>query len=285
MSIDPLQAIGSQVSSGRFNWAARDSMAYNLSVGAGHDPVSPLELQYVMGERMKVVPSFAVIAGSCGVQNPDRVPGLNFDMRRMLHGEHEVELLRPIDAAGSVRTEGRVVEVYDKGDAALAILESTSTDENGDVVFVNRYSLFLRGAGGFGGPASPDRPKPVRPDREPDAAIKVETLPQQALLYRLNGDLNPIHADPEAADRAGFPRPILHGLATFGITCRAVVNEFLNGDVAAVGKYRARFASVVYPGETLRVNVWESGAHLDIEVTVPARNATVLKFGAMELVG
>jgi acyl dehydratase len=174
-----------------------------------------------------------------------------------------------------VETTARVTRVYDKGKGALVIIETTSTTDAGEVLCVNRFSSFIRGEGGFGGDPGPTLADP-RPQRDPDLVVERPTLPQQALLYRLSGDRNPLHADPAYVARGGFDRPILHGLCSYGIACKAVVDEVLDGDVGAVAGYRARFAGVVFPGETLVERIWQEGEEIVFEVMTKERETPVL---------
>ncbi|MDQ0382823.1 MaoC/PaaZ C-terminal domain-containing protein [Amycolatopsis thermophila] len=285
MAIDVNKAVGASAGSAKTTWSERDVVLYQLGLGAGADPLSERDLAYVLEDRLRVLPSYAVIPGSEGVRGLTDVPGLEFDHTKMLHGEHEIELFEPLPTAATVSTEGRVAAIYDKGSAALTVLEATSTSEDGRPLFVNRFSLFMRGAGGFGGPKSPPAEGGPLPQRAPDVVAPVPTLPQQALLYRLNGDVNPVHSDPRIAAKAGFDRPILHGLCTFGIVCKATVDGVLDGDTARVRRFRARFAGVVFPGETITVRCWREGTIVRVLARVEDRDADVLTNGILEVTG
>ncbi len=174
----------------------------------------------------------------------------------MLHGEQDIEIHRPIPTSAEVENETRLAGIYDKGKAALIVLEVATKLKGGEPLFTNRFSIFARGEGGFGGEAGP-KPSNEAPSRAADASFESKTTPNQALLYRLSGDKNPLHADPDFASMGGFDKPILHGLCTFGIACKSIVDGMLDGDVKKVARYQVRFAGVVYPGR--------DGRHLGVE--------------------
>jgi acyl dehydratase len=234
----------------------------------------------VYEQGLTVLPTFAVVPGLKAIGNPTDFPGIDFDMSRLLHAEHEVRVNGPIATRGSLTSTTRVAEVWDKGKNALVVLEVNSADEDGQVRFINRLTMFLRGEGGFGGEPGPDTTVAV-PDRSPDHTLRSSTHPAQALLYRLSGDLNPLHADPEFARKAGFDAPILHGLCSYGVVCKAIVDAVLAGSVERVRSYRTRFSGVVSPGDALTTSVWEDGDRLLFTSTVGDR--PVLTNGVMEL--
>jgi acyl dehydratase len=211
------------------------------------------------------------------------LPGLDVDLSQLLHGEQEIQLHDLLPPEGEVRVDARVADVFDKGKAALLILESvTSAAADGRRLCTNRFAMYFRGEGGFGGdsgPATRDEP----PDRPADATFSVPTMPQQALLYRLSGDRNPLHCDPGFAAKAGFDRPILHGLCAYGVVCKAVVDRVLDGAVGRVSGYRARFAGVVFPGETVEVSVWDEGDRLLVGATSKERGTPVLSNAVVTL--
>ena len=208
------------------------------------------------------------------------VPGLEFNPATLLHGEQEIEIHQPLPSQASFTTEGRIADIFDKGKAALVIVENVSKDESGAPLFTNRMSLFLRGEGGFGGPSGPKAGN-AKPDREPDGVVELPTLPQQALLYRLNGDKNPLHADPEFAKMGGFDTPIIHGLCSYGIACKGIVDHVLDGDTERVKAYAARFAGVAFPGETYRIAHWKEGDRILLEVTSKQRDAVIISNAAV----
>jgi acyl dehydratase len=231
-----------------------------------------------------VLPTFAVVAQSVHVFEPPRVeyPGISIELAKVLHGTQRIDVHRPLPIEAKARATSRVKGVYDKGSAAVIETETLVTDLDGAPLWTNTSSIFARGEGGFGGDRGPAGP-PGPPDREPDAVIVTPTLPQQALWYRLLGDRNPLHSDPDFAAAAGFPRPILHGLCTYGMTCKAMVDNLLDGDTARVGSYGARFAGVVYPGETLKASIWKDGDKLLGTITAPSRDDAIVLSG-LELV-
>lgn len=281
MPIDTERALAAKLAPQPFSWAERDVVLYQLGLGAGHDPTDPRELAYVYERNLKVLPSFGVLPALGAVAQLPLVDGLDFDPAMVLHAEHEVELVRELPAQAAVTTEAAVTAIYDKGSAALVKVEATSS-ENGAPLCRNRFGAFIRGEGGFGGPRGPgaaDR----RPERAPDAVVMTPTLPQQALMYRLSGDPNPLHADPEVARAVGFDRPILHGLCTYGAVLRAVVEAALDGDTGRVRGYRARFAGVVFPGESLVTEMWSEDDRTLVETHVADRGAAVLTNAAVDL--
>jgi len=260
--IDPDKAIGAQLPSQEIAWGASDVLLYHLALGAKVD-----ELRYVYERDLRVLPTFAVVAGTLRDTRPPSVsmPGIDVDLVRVLHGREELVVRQPIPVDGRATARSRIVDVYDKGSAAVIVRETETP------YYTTRTSIFVRGEGGFGGSRGPSTAVPV-PDREPDATLLCPTSPQQALLYRLCGDRNPLHVDPEFAALAGFPRPILHGLCTYGVVCKAVVDALLEGDPGRVAGFSGRFAGVVYPGETLRVRVWRADGHLLVRATVADRD-------------
>lgn len=283
MPIDPAKALGHELPEQESGWGQDDVILYHLGVGAGVPPTDPGELEYTYEKNLKVLPSFGVIPVFAALGGIARVPGLEFNPALLLHGEQDIELHRPIPTSAKLKSKGKVAGLYDKGKAALAVLEVESQDDEGPL-FTNRFSLFLRGEGGFGGESGPKAGNEA-PDRKPDAEVETKTLPQQALLYRLCGDKNPLHADPEFAKMGGFDQPILHGLCSFGIVCKAVVDEALGGDVAQVARYQARFAGVFFPGETMVTSVWKEDGKLLIASKSKERGKPVLSNAAITLRG
>ncbi|GAB2932882.1 MaoC/PaaZ C-terminal domain-containing protein [Nonomuraea fastidiosa] len=230
-------------------WTAKDTMLYALGVGAG---VSELEFTTEKGQR--VLPTFAVLAA----QAPGRRLG-GFDPAMLVHAEQGFELHRELPPAGGVRTTSKVTGIYDKGSGALVVSESRAVDlGTGELVVSSRSSVFIRGEGGFGGDRGP-RDAWAAPDRAPDHKVTYETRPEQALIYRLSGDYNPLHSDPEFAARAGFDRPILHGLCTYGVTGRALLHSVAGSDPARFKAMSGRFSAPVFPGESLTVSIWVDG--------------------------
>ncbi|MFE6816951.1 MaoC/PaaZ C-terminal domain-containing protein [Streptomyces sp. NPDC057677] len=243
-------------------WDERDVRLYHIALGAGVPETDPRELRYVYeGHRqgLHVLPTFGVVAGGTGgvgFQVFD-LPGVDIDLAHVLHGGQEITVHRPLPAAARATAVTRAAAVHDKGKAAVIVQESTLLGEDGAPLMTQRNQIFVHGEGGFGGDRGPSERLPA-PDRAPDLVIEIPTLRQQALLYRLTGDWNPLHADPATARRAGHDRPILHGLCTFGMAVKAVTDRLLGGDAGAIAGCRTRFAGVFFPGETLRLRIWDT---------------------------
>lgn len=284
MPIDPSKALGADLGEGENSWEPDDVILYHLGVGAGASPTDAGELEYTYEKNLKVLPSFAVIPTFGAMGDIGNVEGLEFNFAMLLHGEQDIVIHRPIPASAKVRSRGRVAELWDKGKACLCVLELNTEEVGGEPLFTNRYSLFLRGEGGFGGEPGPKAGNKA-PDRDPDGVIEIPTLPQQALLYRLSGDKNPLHADPDIAKMAGFDRPIIHGLCSYGIVCKAIVDEVLGGDVNQVARYQARFAGVGFPGETYVIQYWKEGGKVLVQASSKERGATIISNCAVTLRG
>jgi acyl dehydratase len=275
MPIDPKKALGHELGEGRYTYGKDDVILYHLGVGAGNPPTDPNELEYTYEKNLKVLPSFGVIPVFGAMGGLASVPGLSFNFAMLLHGEQDIEIHQPIPPEATITNRGRIAEIWDKGKAALVVLEVETTDESGQPLFTNRFSLFLRGEGGFGGEKGP-RAGNEAPDRRPDGIIETPTLPQQALIYRLSGDKNPLHADPEFAKLGGFDKPIIHGLCSYGIVCKAIVDRVLGGDVAKVSRYQARFAGVGFPGETYLTSYWKQGDTILVQAKSKERDAPII---------
>jgi len=275
MPIDVSKARDAQLPEVSYSWDADDVILYHLGVGAGVPATDPNELEYVYEANLKVLPSFSSIVPFGAMMGVTNVDGLDFNLAMLLHGEQEVTLFRPIPTGAKVTNRGRIVGIYDKGKGALVVVDMDSRDAAGDLLFTNRSSLFIRGAGGFGGETGPP-PRHEAPSREPDHVIETVTLEQQALLYRLSGDKNPLHVDPAFAAFGGFDRPILHGLCSYGIVCKAVVDTVFAGDVSQVRGYSARFSGPVVPGETIVTKIWESESGFLVEAITKERQSKVI---------
>ncbi|MFF7973968.1 MaoC/PaaZ C-terminal domain-containing protein [Streptomyces sp. NPDC007905] len=284
MPIDAAMALAAEPRTGEISWTARDVQLYHLGIGAGANPdkdspaTDPDELRYTLESRLHVLPSFATVAGagSPGVISGLSMPGVDVDLAKVLHGGQTLRIHRPLPAEGTATATGRIAAVYDKGKAAVLVMRTEVTDAAGPL-WTNDAQIFVRGEGGWGGDRGPStRPDP--PTKDPDRIVERPIRPDQALLYRLCGDYNPLHADPEFAKLAGFDRPILHGLCTYGITLKAVVDTLLGGDVTRVRAYTTRFAGVVFPGETLRIRMWRGPDRVRVAVGV-AREVPPLERG------
>jgi acyl dehydratase len=250
-----LACVGKTFGPYEYEYTDRDVILYALGVGATRD-----ELPYLFeGDAgFRVVPSFAVIPANRALF--DAIGELRADLTKLLHGEQSVKWLAPIPTSGVVRTTWCVTDVFDKGKGALAVVRAGTVDSDGKPLFENVFSLFIRGEGGFGGSRGPDAPKVEPPaGAPPDLRVEEATGPGQALVYRLSGDRNPLHASPEFATASGFERPILHGLCTFGYAIRALVRDGLGGDPARLKAVSARFTGVVYPGDRVTTEVWTVG--------------------------
>lgn len=278
MPINPELALGAQLEPVEFSWSSGDVQLYHLGLGAGADPMNPRELSYLTDDTPQVLPTFGCVAATFHATQAQRVsfPGIDIPLGKVLHASEEVTVPGPLSASGSARSVSRLVDIWDKGKAAVIVSETTVTGLDGTPLWSTRRSIFARGEGGFGGERGPST-NVAAPDRAPDTEVPLPILPQQALLYRLCGDRNPLHSDPGFAADAGFPRPILHGLCTFGVACKAIVDAFLDSDVSRVGSYGARFAGVVFPGEMLLARIWKDDDRLIATVTAPTRgDAAVL---------
>lgn len=278
MPIDFEKVLGAELRGDPYSWREDDVILYNLAVGAGNPPTDPGELRYAFEGDLRAIPTFGTIPPfglfMTGMMN---LEGLDISLAQVLHGEQDLTVHGPIPTSGSVSNVGRVVGVYDKGSGALVVFEVASALEaTGEILFTNRSSIFVRGEGGFGGEPGPASTQ-ARPDREPDHVVESPTLPQQALLYRLaSGDRNPLHADPGFASFAGYDRPILHGLCTYGVVGKGVVDVALGGDVGRLRSFRARFSGHVFPGETIVTRIWDTSEGLAVEAGVSERDQTVL---------
>ncbi len=276
MPIDMEAALGSEPITAAFAWRPDDVILYHLGVGAGiGGATDPKELEYLYEVNLKVLPSFAVVPPFSAMWSLNSFPGMDINMMMVLHGEQELTLHRPIPTEASVVNTSRITELHDKGKAAVVKIEVETALADGAPLFTNLFSIFARGEGGFGGPQGETTVIEV-PDRTPDAVVRSSTLAHQALIYRLSGDKNPLHADPGFAAMAGFETPILHGLSSYGIVCKAVVDEMLGGDVTKVAGYRTRFAGVVFPGETVLTSIWKVEHGFVVTATTEERGEPVL---------
>ena len=268
MPIDPAVAIGADLGVTKFEWTSTNVLLYHLALGA-----STADLSYVLEDRLKVLPTFGVVAPNFRMFEPPAVtfPGIEIDLSKVLHGTQSITVHGPLPADGKAEARSRIADVWDKGKAAVIVQESTVTTPAGDPLWTTTSSIFARGEGGFGGSRGPSGRLPA-PEGDPVLEVEVPTLPQQALLYRLCGDRNPLHADPAFAALAGFDRPILHGLCTYGVVCKALADNLLAGDVTKVATFGTRFAGVQIPGETLRVRAWQTEAGYQATATAVDRD-------------
>jgi len=265
-------------------YTAKDCMLYALGVGLGHDPMNEDELPFVYEKNLKVLPTMAAVLGYVGFWARDLDTGI--DWVKIVNGEQGVILHRPLKGENTVVGRQRVVEVVDKGagKGALVYSERKVTDKaTGELIATVTQTTFCRADGGFGGPPRPSpEPHPL-PTRAPDAVCDLGTRPEAALIYRLSGDRNPLHSEPAVAKLAGYPRPILHGLANFGIAGNAVLKTFCGYDPTKLTTFACRFSAPVFPGETLRTEMWRDGNVVSFRSKVVERDVVAVNNGRAEV--
>jgi len=257
------------------SWTSADALLYAVAVGAGQEnPLDELEFttENTDGRPQQVLPTFATLGLGAGVALPSDV-----DWSKVLHAEQAFELHAPISATGEAKVVARVVGVHDKGSGALVTVESTAEDATGRKLATNRSAVFLRGEGGFGGDRGP-RSTWEKPTGPPDHKVTYRTQPGQALLYRLTGDRNPLHTDPGFSSRGGFPRPILHGMCTYGFTGRALLHAVAGSDPRRFRAMSGRFTRSIPPGEEITVSIWVDGSAVRFQTT-DANGAPVIDHG------
>jgi acyl dehydratase len=256
----------------------RDVVFYALSVGFGQDPLDLRQLDFVDKDRpLRAVPTQSVVLAHPGFWLAD--PKTGVDAVRVVHGEQRIVMHRPLPIEGEVIGRTRVTGLVDKGPGRGALMYSQKDvvdAKSGELLATTRSTTFLRGDGGFGGPDGPVEPPHTLPDAPPDIVVAMPTRPEQALYYRLNGDDNPLHADPALAAKAGFPRPILHGLCTLGVVGHALLRTLGDYDDARFQELAMRFSAPVYPGETIDVEIWNDGS---FRARVRERDAVVVNNG------
>ena len=268
------------------SYTERDTMLYALGVGCGHDPLDPDDLRHVYEDGLQALPTMAVVLGYPGFWLKD--PETGVDWRKVLHGEQGLVLHRPLPPSGTVVGRSRVTEIVDKGEGKGALLfsERDVVDKaTGDLLCTVTSTTFMRGEGGFGGPAGPAPAPHPMPNGDPELVLDLPTLPQAALIYRLSGDTNPLHADPKVARAVGFDRPILHGLATYGVAGRAVLRACCGDDPARLKRLDVRFSAPVYPGETIRTEMWVDGGTVSFRCRAVERDTVILNNGLAVIEG
>jgi 3-hydroxyacyl-CoA dehydrogenase/3a,7a,12a-trihydroxy-5b-cholest-24-enoyl-CoA hydratase len=289
--IDVDQALGFRFPPFETSYDERDLALYALGVGAAKDPLDKGELKFVYemaGDGFQAIPTFAVTPVLKGIleraKKGEQAPGLNYGFERILHGEQYLELTRPLPPKARLRHENVVRDIWDKGKHGVVVVEARTYDaDTNELYATNEISMVVRGAGGWGGERGPVGEANLPPDRKADAIVEQRIDENQALLYRLTGDWNPLHADPDFAKSFGFDRPILHGLCTFGYAARHAINAFEKGDARRFKSIRARFADSVFPGETLVTEMWRDGNRIILRCRVKERDKTVLSHAAIEL--
>jgi acyl dehydratase len=265
------------------SYSDTNSMLYAISVGMGRDPVMPRELPYVFeqGSPLHTMPSMATVLV------PDMFPpDLGWDFSQVLHVEQRLELYRPLPPAGDLLINKRIAAAYDRGPThgALVLFEAEARLARDDTaLFTIGNTIMARADGGFGGPRGKGPAAHRVPRREPDLSCDLDTRPDQALLYRLNGDRNPLHADPELANRVGYPVPILHGLCSYGVACHAILKTICDYDFTLIRGMDARFSSPVLPGDTITTDMWQDGNVISFQCSVRERDVVVIRNGKCKL--
>ncbi len=273
-------------------YTKKDTMLYALGLGYGHDPMDESQLQFVYEKNLKALPTMAVVLGYPGFWMKD--PDSGIDWVRLVHGEQALTVHKPLPVAGTVIGRTRVKALVDKGEGkgALVFQERTLHDKaSGELLATLDHLTFCRADGGFSekegngprGGDTPPPPKPAVPETAPDKVCDLPTLPQAALIYRLCADDNPLHAEPAVAKAAGFPQPILHGLATYGVAGHAILKTFCGYDASKLKSLSLRFSSPVFPGETIRTEMWKDGGRVRFRARAVQRDIVVLSHGTAEI--
>lgn len=266
----------------RFSYTDRETMLYALGVGMSRDPYEASELAYTFeSAKLKTVATMATV-----LQRVPLLKDCGYDYTKVVHGEQRLMLEKPLEPEGEIVCDSRVLSAFDKGPGKGAIIDTelvAKDAKTGAKLYTLVSTTFARGDGGFGGPAGAGLAPHKLPDRKPDLTAAAETRIDQALLYRLNGDRNPLHADPELAKRVGFPVPILHGLCTYGTACRTVLREVAKYDHTRIRGFDVRFSSPVYPGETILTDMWIDGKVVSFRCRLKERDVTVINNGKCTL--
>lgn len=280
MPINP-DAVGTRGEPTETSWGSKDGLLYAVGVGAGQDPLDPAELPFVSENSadvdQRILPTMAVTLPDVG--GAFSAIG-SFNPAMLVHGEERIVLHREMPVRGTISTVAEVTAIYDKGKGAVAEITSRCVlVESGEPLFEVVMTAFIRGEGGWGGDRGPSGSRNVVPERAPDHTIELTTRPEQALIYRLSGDRNPLHSDPSFAAMAGFDRPILHGLCTYGFTGRALLRELCGSDPARFRSMEGRFSSPVMPGESLTVEIWRTEPGAAVYRTLASGDRLVLDAG------
>jgi acyl dehydratase len=267
------------------SYGAKDCILYALGLGLGQDPMNEDELAFVYEKDLKVLPTYAVVQGYSPywLRNPES--GVNWT--KVVHGEQCLVLHKPVAPQGTVIGQTRIVDVVDKGEGkgALVYSERKITDrETGVLLATLTQTTFCRGDGGFGGPKRDTPPPHALPERAPDIICDLPTRPEMALVYRLSGDINPLHAEPAFARAAGFPRPILHGLASFGVAGHALLKSVCGYDPTRLAAISGRFSAPVFPGEAIRTEMWRDGNVISFRARVVERDVVAVNNGRAEII-
>ncbi|MBN9557140.1 MAG: MaoC family dehydratase N-terminal domain-containing protein [Alphaproteobacteria bacterium] len=265
------------------SWGDRETMLYALGIGFMRDPMDTRELQFAYENDLKAVPTMATVIG-WGASSTMARSGINYLM--VVHGEQRLTLHKPLPAAATVLIDERVIGAFDKGKdkGAVIVIEKVLRDKkSNDKLCTLVGTTFARGDGGFGGPKDGAPAPHTLPTRAPDLSHECDTRPDQAFIYALSGDRNPLHRDPNVAKMAGFPRPILHGLCTYGTACRAVISSVCKYDAQKITGFDVRFSSPVFPGETIVTEMWVDGSVVSFRSKVKERDVVVLNNGKCTL--
>ena len=265
-------------------YTQRDTMLYALGLGFGADPLDEKELRFVYEKELRALPTYGVVLATPGLWISD--PKAEIDWVKLVHGEQSLVLHKPMPTAATLVSHARIKSVVDKGagKGALIVLERILTEKSsGERIATSDAVLFARGDGGLSqSDDAPPAPPPV-PEGTPDEVCDIETLPRQALIYRLSGDYNPLHVDPAVGQKAGFKQPILHGLCTYGLAGRAVLKTICDYDTSKLSSLSVRFSSPVYPGETIRTEMYRDGGRVLFRSRAVERNVVVLNNGVATL--
>jgi 3-hydroxyacyl-CoA dehydrogenase/3a,7a,12a-trihydroxy-5b-cholest-24-enoyl-CoA hydratase len=272
-----LDSVGKTWGPYEFSYSERDLIIYALGIGFTKDN---LEYVYEGSKEFKAFPTYGVILPSNAGAEAFLSTKANFAM--VVHGEQSLQVHNPLPKGGAVQTTTTLDGVYDKGSGGLIVMRFDTRDKAGNPLCTNWVSAFVRGAGGFGGPSQPKKDTPAIPSTGPDMVFEAQTEVNQAALYRMSGDRNPLHIDPAIAKMVGFKEPILHGLCTYGVVCRRFVQEVFKGDTGRLKSYSARFSSPVIPGEKLQVKAWQANPGLFLLEVFNGKGEAVIRNGVIE---
>ena len=285
MPIDYDKLMATPATTNEGSYTDRETMLYALGVGFMRDPMNEAELPYAYEKDLKTVPTMATVINWGGAGSAIRDSGINYLM--VVHGEQKLTLHQPLPPVAEFTAENKVIGAWDKGKDKGAILVSQSNLKlkSGEPLVTLTSTTFARGDGGFGGPTD-GAPEPhTVPTRAPDMTVEADTRADQAFIYALSGDRNPLHRDPEIAKVAGFPRPIIHGLCTYGTACRAILQHVCDYDHTKITGFDVRFSAPVFPGETILVDIWRDDPVVSFECRLKERDVTVIKNGKCTLRG
>jgi acyl dehydratase len=286
MPLDPEKLLALKIPDVEHSYGPKDCMLYALGVGLGQDPLNADELAFVYEKNLKVLPTFAVMQGYAAYWL--RLPEIGVTWAKVLHGEQSLVLHQPVAPQRTVIGRTRILDVVDKGEGKGALVYSEreiSDKTNGRLLATLKQTTFCRGDGGFGGPQRETPPPHALPARAPDGICDLPTRPETALIYRLSGDVNALHVDPGFAKAAGFARPVLHGLATFGVAGHALLKAICDYDPARLIAMSGRFSAPVFPGETIRTEFWRDGAMVSFRARVVERDVIAIDHGRAEVKG